>query len=705
MNLLTNWLETPVAGALARTLLHSLWEGAAVGVALAAALWVLRSSRARYGAACVAMLILAGGLAITLARFMPERANKATGVITGVARPLPLAKVATGSLANPARPDPLPWVVPFWIAGVLVFYLRGLMGWMAARRVRTTGVCPAPELWRMRMDHLRDRLRVTRPVVLLESCMAEVPVVIGYLRPVILVPVGLLAGLPAGQVEAILLHELAHIRRFDYLVNLLQVFVEGLLFYHPAVWWISRAMRQERENCCDDLVVSVTGGALEYAAALTALEGIRVPSPALAATDGGLVRRVRRLLGMPEQRYAGVMPAIVAGALTATVTATAMLAMSTLQSGSAVRSTPRVAALPDSKTAVVQEPRLLAQAPNNGQSTPAAAPQPRDAAASRAETASTLQPDRILYERAIHDNEIGNYVAARLTLNALINNYVTSEYLAKAKLAIADSWYQQAGTQGLAQAESEYKDFVLFYPNMTEATEAKYRICDIQYQRSGRTNTQQLEQCRQSVAQTAPMNKLAQYNEQYSAQMRQQTDDAAKLDEMKKALQSVQSAVGYQKWLNGDVVYIISDEERKAFQQLNTDEERGKFVEQFWLRRDPTPGTPENEFKEEIYRRIAYANEHFASNVPGWKTDRGRIYIQYGPPDEVEAHPSGGTFLRPAEQGGGAIKAYPFEQWRYRFIEGVGQNVIVEFVDSEGKGDYRMTMDPSVKDALVKPAR
>jgi GWxTD domain-containing protein len=157
----------------------------------------------------------------------------------------------------------------------------------------------------------------------------------------------------------------------------------------------------------------------------------------------------------------------------------------------------------------------------------------------------------------------------------------------------------------------------------------------------------------------------------------------------------------YKKWMDEDVVYIISDEERKAFHQLNTDEEREQFVEQFWLRRDPTPDTEENEFKEEHYRRIAYANEHFASGIPGWRTDRGRIYIQQGPPDEIEAHSSGGSYERPMSEGGGETETYPFEQWRYRYIEGVGQNIILEFVDTTMSGEYRLTMDPSEKDALL----
>ncbi|MDQ2900371.1 MAG: GWxTD domain-containing protein [Acidobacteriota bacterium] len=157
----------------------------------------------------------------------------------------------------------------------------------------------------------------------------------------------------------------------------------------------------------------------------------------------------------------------------------------------------------------------------------------------------------------------------------------------------------------------------------------------------------------------------------------------------------------YRKWLNEDVAYIITDEERTAFKHFNTDEEREQFIEQFWLRRDPTPDTAENEFKEEHYRRIAYANDHYASGIPGWKADRGRIYITFGPADEIESHPSGGSYERPIEEGGGSTSTYPFEKWRYRWIEGIGTNIEIEFVDTTMTGEYRMTMDPSEKDALL----
>ena len=160
-------------------------------------------------------------------------------------------------------------------------------------------------------------------------------------------------------------------------------------------------------------------------------------------------------------------------------------------------------------------------------------------------------------------------------------------------------------------------------------------------------------------------------------------------------------ASAWKKWMEEDVSYLITDEEKVAFKRLKTDEERQQFVEQFWLRRDPTPDTEENEFKEEHYRRIAYANDHYASGIPGWKTDRGKIYIKYGAPDEIDSHPSGGSYERPIEEGGGETSTFPFEKWRYRFIEGVGTGVEIEFVDTTMSGEYHITLDPEEKDALL----
>jgi GWxTD domain-containing protein len=173
-------------------------------------------------------------------------------------------------------------------------------------------------------------------------------------------------------------------------------------------------------------------------------------------------------------------------------------------------------------------------------------------------------------------------------------------------------------------------------------------------------------------------------------------------EETRKAQKAVRQELkgAYKTWLDQDVTYIISDEERRAFKNLSNDEERDAFIEQFWLRRNPNPDSPENEFREEHYRRIAYANEHFAAGKPGWKTDRGHVYIAFGKPDSIDAHPSGGSYQRPMDEGGGETSTFPFEVWHYRYLEGVGDNLDLEFVDTCQCGDYHFTIDRGEKDAL-----
>ena len=501
---LQNLVNTPLAAALGWTLFHTLWEGAVVAAVLFAALHFTRSARSRYAASCIAMIAVLAGFGLTLLLLLPAQMHTTVRLVRTL-QPAPPADSGWGPQisARLRMDDVLPWLTPFWFAGVILFHLRSLTGWIAARRLRQRGSCLTPAPWQRRLAELQTSLRVSAPVILLESCLAEVPVVIGWLRPAILLPVGLLAGMPVNQIEAILLHELAHIRRRDYLVNLVQVAVESLLFYHPAIWWISGTVRAERENCCDDLVVAASGDAREYAAALTALEENRwaANEMALAATGGNLMKRIRRLLDP-----------------------------STLREG------PRVFLTP--------------------------------------------------------------------VLSAGI-------------LAITAAFALTAWQPATAQT--------------------------------------------QSAAQATP----------------------------------------WERWVKEDVAYIITDEERSAFNNLHSDDERGAFIEQFWARRNPVPGTAENQFKAEHYRRIAYTNAHYSDRqgLPGWKTDRGRIYITYGPPDEIDSHPSGGSYTRPPEDGGGNVTTYPFEDWVYRYIEGIGTNIKIEFADRERTGEFHMTMDPREKEA------
>jgi GWxTD domain-containing protein len=180
--------------------------------------------------------------------------------------------------------------------------------------------------------------------------------------------------------------------------------------------------------------------------------------------------------------------------------------------------------------------------------------------------------------------------------------------------------------------------------------------------------------------------------------MRRQLSDKERYRAQKALRQELKGP--YKTWLNEEVPYIITEDERKAFMSLANDEEREAFIENFWQRRNPNPDSPENEFREEHYRRIQYANDHYAAGKPGWKTDRGHIYIAFGPADSIDSHPSGGMYERPMEEGGGETSTFPFEVWHYRYLEGIGENIDIEFVDSCQCGDYHFTIDRSEKDAL-----
>lgn len=301
----------PVAWALA----HFLWQGALVGILLAGALALAKkkSPSARYAMAAGAMIVLLALPVITALSLAPAgeggpassgapaalSAEETGPVVTGA---VPVARESAVSASGSRLQPLLPWFFVFWLAGVAVLSVYHLGGWLQARRLERRGTNPVPERWERVVAELCRRLGVARVVRILESSRVAVPAVVGWLRPVILVPASALTGLSPQQLEAILAHELAHVRRHDYLINLLQTVVETLLFYHPAVWWVSRVVRQEREHCCDDLAVAVCGDRLVYVRALADLEGLRAPSPRLAmASDGGsLLARIRRLAGVPS---------------------------------------------------------------------------------------------------------------------------------------------------------------------------------------------------------------------------------------------------------------------------------------------------------------------------------------------------------------------------------------------------------------------
>jgi beta-lactamase regulating signal transducer with metallopeptidase domain len=312
----------PLVSALGWSLLHFLWQGAVVAVLVAAARAGLRnaSAQARYLAGCASLLLLALLPAATFGwlRSVPPQVPTPAASHEDLAAPTTAASAhmpsdaAAPALAGAVDLQPwrqraetllrpaLPWLVAGWLAGVLLLSLRLVGGWSVALRLRRRAWPVGPDLLQT-LARLQERLRVSRPVLLLHSAAVAVPTVVGMLRPAILLPLSALCGLSPAQLETILAHELAHVRRHDFLVNLLQSLVETLLFYHPAVWWVSSWVRIEREHCCDDVAVAACGDALCYAQALTDLEAWRGSlRPLAVAADGGvLLGRIRRLLGVP----------------------------------------------------------------------------------------------------------------------------------------------------------------------------------------------------------------------------------------------------------------------------------------------------------------------------------------------------------------------------------------------------------------------
>ena len=293
-------LNQPWTERLGWTLLHFLWQGILVAAlyALARALAGGRmSARGRYAIACAALLAMTAAPALTYWWL----GNSGQAARIGDLTDWGARQIASGVAYSPVT-DPwqqvMPGIVTAWFAGAAACSLRLLMGFISAAALRRSRHAPVLTEWQQTLDRLIERMHVSRRVRLLPTNRVDSPSVIGWLRPVILAPVGVLSGLAPEQVEALLAHELAHVRRHDYLVNVLQGIAESLLFYHPAVWWISNQIRTEREHCCDDLAVEASGDVLVYARALAALESMRPArvKAALSASDGSLLRRIQRLV-------------------------------------------------------------------------------------------------------------------------------------------------------------------------------------------------------------------------------------------------------------------------------------------------------------------------------------------------------------------------------------------------------------------------
>ena len=553
-------LSVPTIHAIGWTLLHFCWQGALVAVLMFCVLSLLheRSSHVRYIVACSALVLMAVLPLITYIHlgmetrsyngefFGPELQVPSVSSGGGVSFSEPLLDRITYILDRS-----LPLLLFFWGAGVLFVSGRLGLGLFVAHRIKSAASFPLHEELHASLYRLARRLSITRPIRLINSAIVQVPTLIGWLHPVVLIPLGCLSGLSTAQIEAILAHELAHIRRHDYLVGVLQSIVEALLFYHPAVWWVSKTIREERENCCDDIAVEISGNALIYARALSLLEERRSTMPAftLGVTGGNLSMRIKRLLGL-QKGPAPTQP-VAFGILTL------VIAVAAVSVGTMVRA----------QSTITIQPAL-----------------PHTQPATASGKANNLAAD-------------SNSVSESSSLNPS-----TAPALPRTKPSAASGAVDDPATDTNSAAQSSS-------PNPSAAP----------------------------------------------------------------AIRSE-----YQNWLDQDVRWNITPTERAAFLSLGSNAERDYFIEQFWLRRDPA-GAPVYTYRTEHYQRIAYANQHFATSIPGWETDRGRIYILYGRPFSVDSFPLGTSF-----------SDEPHETWYYKSAPGLGENIELKFVDACKCGNYEL---------------
>jgi GWxTD domain-containing protein len=403
------------------------------------------------------------------------------------------------------------------------------------------------------------------------------PGVYGLLRPVLLLPQDIERRLTPDELDAVVAHEMAHVRRRDNLTTAFHMVVTALVWFHPFVWWIGRQLVNERERASDEAALGSGHSAEAYAEGLLKIcrASVGLPAECVAGiSSSNLKARVEGIMRHHEIRSRGRVASVVIGLVAIVVVAAPLIWGLSTPEFTFAAETP------------VTEPEEMP----------------------RQEPAETVEPAVPVAE--------------------------TGEVVRPERVSLVE-WLEQ---------------------------EAQTRITDVE-----RRAFESLE----TVVERERV--IGQF-----------------------WLRREASPGGI--WVEQEVPYIITAEERDVFESLEADEERERFIEQFWLRRDPTPGTGANEFRDEHYRRIAYANETFGfEGTAGWRTDRGALYIIHGEPDAREARPDGGAYFLPASEGGGRAVVYPFEQWRYRYIEGVGEEIVFEFVDAQADGNYRLALTPRTK--------
>ncbi len=528
------------------------------------------------------------------------------------------------------------------------------------------------------------------------------PITIGLLRPRILLPMESRDWDPE-KLSVVLVHEKEHVRRRDPLTEWLSLLNRCIYWFHPLAWWLCARLSALAEQSCDEAVIAGGYDRIGYAEHLLDFARCVKQRGALVTAWGSslhgstLALRIRRIVTVGQSPAISRLRLILvttlcvsAGLVSAFCELTHAQATappaSRISHGTPGITLPAIATAQDQQSQTrTRETPPGAEAP----SSPMRRTEPNKIATAQSQSSypsSPGPPDKILHDAGLELLEKHHYEDARLAFQTLINTYPNSEFIAASYLAIGDAYYDEGGEENLLLAEDQYKNFVTFFPTHPKAATVQAKLLNIRMKKilnipMKMKNMPGREEQYRFELERGITNFIEQFpDSEYVPALRQALAKIQKSEEQQSRGDDLNEY--YRKWLDQDATYIITEEEKEAFLDLKSDEERQRFIEQFWARRNPDPGSKDNSFKEEHYRRFAYANKRFGNGLPGWKTDRGRIYIMYGPPDEIESHPQ-------PEAG-----AFPHERWFYRHIEGIGDKVTVEFVDKVGTGDYRITSEP-----------
>ena len=535
---------------------------------------------------------------------------------------------------------------------------------------------------------------------LFHSARCRAPLSVGLFRPRILLP-DQSKHWDTAKLDAVLAHEQAHVHRLDPLVEWLAMLNRCIYWFHPLAWWLRRKLAVLAEQACDEAVLAQGHDAARYAELLVELarsvkRGGKLVAVWGSSIDGStLAVRIRRILATGRSpALSGTRIAILAVLCAGAIVVPALVTPARTQAALALQ--PATSEFPPltagEYTSRTNQSKMQTEAGEAARDLLAAAGQ------EAAPRKGALPADSTLIQTGKDMLKRNQFKEARAAFELLVRNYPGSAFEPEAYFAMGNSFRNEGGKENLFRAEDYYRNFIIFFPTNPKVADAQMEIVRIlmnQVQTSDR-NRRELDRALAEInkflalfpnSEYVPI--VQQYKEEINRKLSE--SDLRPTDAVQEKSPSTQEnriADSYRKWLQEEVVYIISKEEQSAFLALTTNEEREQFIAQFWARRNPDPRATNNPAKLEHYRRLAYANEHFACGIPGWKTDRGRIYILYGEPDGKEAHPSGGTSQREFWEGGGQTRVYPFERWRYDHLAGGIGPAEFEFVDRSLDGCF-----------------